>query len=219
MKRRIILLGPPASGKGTQAEMIAAKFGIPSASTGALLRAERARGTSLGREADQWTAAGRLFPDEIALRVVRQWLEARGAESFLLDGFPRTLGQAQAFDAELDVRKLEIDAVFHLALSDEEIRRRVANRFTCSHCGASLSAELHHVKDGDACPSCGQPLIRRGDDTPDALEERLAQHRIHTEPVVEYYRQSGRLIEIDAATGRDAVFQKLSEALEQGVLA
>jgi len=211
------LLGPPASGKGTQAEMIAAKYGIPSASTGAMLREERARGTALGREADQWTAAGRLFPDEIALRVVRHWLDERGAESFLLDSFPRTLGQATAFDAELSEMGVELDAVFHLRLSDDEIRERVASRITCTQCGASFSSILHGVTDGDACPACGERLVRRHDDTMETLEERLAQHRLHTEPVVDFYRATGRLTEIDASTGRDVVFQKICNSIEEAV--
>jgi adenylate kinase len=208
LKRRIILLGPPASGKGTQAEMLSAKYNIPAASTGALLREERARGTALGREADSWTSRGMFFPDEIAMKVVRQWLDLHGGEGFLLDGFPRTVGQARAFDEKLD-------AVFHLALSDDAIRARVASRITCTNCGASLSTTLHHVSEGDACPSCGQPLVRRRDDTADALEERLEQHRLHTEPVVDFYRQAGSLIEVDAATGREAVFQKLCASIEE----
>jgi adenylate kinase len=217
LKRRIILLGPPASGKGTQAEMIAAKYGIPAASTGAMLREERARGTALGREADRWTAAGRLFPDEMAMRVVSHWLEARGPESFLLDGFPRTLGQANAFDAVLSKMGVELDAVFHLDLSDDEIRARVASRITCAQCGASFSTVLHGVTDGDACPACGERLVRRPDDTMETLAERLAQHRLHTAPVVEFYRATGRLIEIDASAGRDAVFQKICESIEEAI--
>ena len=216
MKRRIILLGPPASGKGTQAEMLAAKYDLPAASTGALLRKERARGTALGKEADSWTSRGMFFPDEIAMEVVRQWLARSGANGFLLDGFPRTIGQARAFDAE---PAGGIDAVFHLTLSDDAIRERVASRITCTHCGASLSAKLHRVCEGDACPACGKPLVRRRDDTAEALEERLEQHRLLTEPVVDFYRRSGRLTEIDAVAGREIVFQKLCESIEEAVSA
>lgn len=190
--------------------MLSAKYGIPSASTGALLRGERARGTALGREADAWTSRGKLFPDEIALEVVRQWLARHGGEGFLLDGFPRTVGQAKAFDED-------IDAVFHLALSDEAIRGRVASRITCAHCGASFSATLHRVSEGDACPSCGRPLVRRRDDTAAALAERLEQHRLHTGPVVDFYRAMGCLADVDASTGRDVVFQRLCELIEEGV--
>jgi adenylate kinase len=212
VKRRIILLGPPASGKGTQAEMLSAKYRLPAASTGALLREERARGTDIGREADSWTSRGFFFPDEIALKVVRQWLSTHGTSGFVLDGFPRTIGQARAFNEEFD-------AVFHLELSDAAIRERVASRITCAHCGVSFSAKLHGVSEGDACPACGEPLVRRRDDKPEALEERLEQHRINTEPVIEFYRQADRLIEIDATAGRDAVFHKICETIEEGVAA
>ncbi len=204
------MLGPPASGKGTQAEMLTAKYHLPSVSTGVLLREERARGTALGREVETWTSRGLFFPDKIALRVIRQWLSLQGSAGFLLDGFPRTLGQAQAFDEEFD-------AVFHLALSDDAIRDRVASRITCTYCGASFSAKLHGVREGDACASCGKPLIRRGDDKPEALEERLEQHRLHTEPVIDFYRQTDRLTEIDAAADRKIVFQKICETIEEGV--
>ena len=212
MKRRIILLGPPASGKGTQAEMLSARYNLPSASTGALLREERARGTALGREADAWTSRGMFFPDEIAMKVVRQWLDEHGGDGFVLDGFPRTIGQARAFEGETD-------AVFHLALSDEEIRTRVAGRITCAHCGAGFSTVLHRVGEGEACPSCGRALVRRSDDTVGALQERLEQHRLHTVPVVEFYREAGRLTEVDASASREAVFQKLRESIEEGVTA
>jgi adenylate kinase len=188
--------------------MLSAKYQLPAASTGALLREERARGTELGREADAWTSRGMFFPDEVAMAVVRQWLVQHGSEGFVLDGFPRTIGQARAFDEPLD-------AVFHLALSDDEIRERVASRITCTHCGASFSEKLHAVREGDACTSCGEILVRRRDDTPQALEERLEQHRRHTAPVIDFYREAGQLIELDAVTGREAVFQKLCEAIEE----
>jgi adenylate kinase len=197
--------------------MLSAKFGIPSASTGALLREERARGTALGREADAWTAQGRFFTDEIAIRVVHAWLTSHGAEAFLLDGFPRTLGQATAFDTELAAMGSALDVVFHLKLSDEAIRERVAGRITCTHCGASFSMDFHHVSEGDSCPACGERLVRRRDDTPAALEERLAQHRLNTEPVIDFYRDAGRLTEVDSSSGRDAVFGRLCEIIEEAV--
>jgi adenylate kinase len=190
--------------------MLSAKYRLPAASTGALLREERARGTALGREADAWTSRGMFFPDEIAMEVVRQWLARQGGAGFVLDGFPRTIGQARAFDEP-------IDAVFHLALSDEEIFERVASRITCTHCGASFSEKLHAVREGDACPACGEILVRRRDDTAHTIHERLEQHRMHTVPVIDFYRGRGQIIDVDAATGRDAVFQKLSEAIEEAV--
>jgi adenylate kinase len=189
LKRRIILLGPPASGKGTQAAMLSAKYKLPAVSTGALLRDERSRGTELGREADKWTSSGKFFPDEIAMRVVRQWLAQNGDEGFIIDGFPRTIGQARTFDEPMD-------AVFHLALSDDAIRERVASRITCAHCGASFSEKIHNVREGDACTSCGEPLVRRRDDTAQTIGERLEQHREHTVPVIDFYRERAQLIEL-----------------------
>lgn len=217
MKRRIILLGPPASGKGTQAEMIAERYGLKSVSTGALLRREREEGTELGREAEIWTRRGLLFPDSIALRVVDRWLREAGAEAYLFDGFPRTIGQAQAFDRKAGANRPEI--VFHLSLPDDVIRARVADRITCTFCGATYSGEIHHVSAGDACPDCGHTLERRNDDTPEALTERLEQHRELTEPLMAYYRTDGRLEEIDASADRQVIFQRICDHIEEAVTA
>lgn len=200
--------------------MIAAKYRLPAASTGALLREQRARETALGREADAWTARGKFFPDEIAMRVLDEWLDEHGSRAFLLDGFPRTLGQARAFDAQMDAAGTPVEAAFHLALGDDAIRERVAGRITCARCGASFGAARDGVTDGDACPDCGRPLVRRRDDTPAALEERLEQHRRHTDPVVTHYRDAGCLTEVDAATDRETVFQRICAVIEgEAVLA
>lgn len=177
------------------------------------MRREREEGTALGREAEQWTRHGRLFPDEIAMKVVRRWLAEEGAAEYLFDGFPRTVGQARAFDAELGANQPEI--VFHLALPDEVIRARVADRITCGHCGATFSHASDGVTEGSICPKCSHPLERRNDDTPAALEERLEQHRALTEPLLGYY--GSRLVEIDAAADRDAVFERIREKIEEAV--
>ncbi len=130
MKNRIVLLGPPASGKGTQAALLSATFGIPAASTGAILREEKARGSDIGTEAERWTIQGKLFPDELALRVVWKWLDNR--RRFILDGFPRTLGQAKSFDQGLEERRLPLDVVYFLELSDDLVRERMTSRLTCA---------------------------------------------------------------------------------------
>ncbi len=197
--------------------MLAAKFGLPAVSTGALLRQQRAEGTPLGREADAWTAQGRFFPDEIAMRVVGRWIAGRDVDAFLLDGFPRTLGQAVAFDAQLAGLGSNVEAVFHLALGDEAIRARVSARVTCGGCGLSFSAMRDGVGPGDVCPDCGGPLGRREDDTLEALEERLEQHRLLTGPAIQFYRDEGRLTEIDAGNSREVIFQKLCEIVEEAV--
>ena len=216
MKNRIVLLGPPASGKGTQAALLSATFGIPAASTGAMLREEKARGSAIGAEAERWTHEGKLFPDELALRVVWKWLDNR--RRFILDGFPRTLGQAQSFDDGLEERSLPLDVVYFLNLSDELARERMTSRLTCSQCGSVFNEKFHDVTIDTPCPRCGGELARRDDDTDDALDRRLAQFREHTLPVAHHYREKGLLKEVDATDGRDAVFTRLYLDFHQEVL-
>jgi adenylate kinase len=207
MKNRIVLLGPPASGKGTQAALLAAAFGVPAGSTGAILREEKARGSEIGLEADRWTSQGKLFPDELALRVVWKWIDGR--KRFILDGFPRTLGQASAFDEGLAQRQLPLDAVYFLNLSEDLVRERMTSRLTCTACGAVFNEKFHNVTAQTPCPKCGGALGRRNDDTLEALGSRLAQYREHTLPVVDHYRGRGLLREVDVTPGRDEVFRRL----------
>jgi adenylate kinase len=207
MKNRIVLLGPPASGKGTQAALLSATFGIPAASTGAMLRDEKAKGSALGAEAEHWTIQGKLFPDELALRVVWKWLDNH--HRFILDGFPRTLGQAKSFDQGLEERNLPLDVVYFLRLPDELVRERMTSRLTCSNCASVFNEKFHNVSIDTPCPKCGGELVRRSDDTREALDCRLAQFREHTLPVAHHYRDKGLLKEVDVTPGRDAVFNHL----------
>ncbi len=216
MKNRLVLLGPPASGKGTQAALLSATFGIPAASTGAILRDEKARGSEIGAEAERWTKEGKLFPDELALRVVWKWLDHR--RRFILDGFPRTLGQARSFDEGLEQRNLPLDVVYFLKLSNELVRERMTTRLTCSQCGSVFNEKFHDVNIETPCPRCGGDLARRNDDTDDALERRLTQFREHTLAVAHHYREKGLLKEVEAGAGRDAVFNRLYVDFHQEVL-
>jgi len=211
MKNRLVLLGPPATGKGTQAALLSATFGIPAASTGAMLREERANGTPIGQEAAQWTDQGKLFPDELALRVVWHWVDGR--TRFILDGFPRTVGQAEEFDRGLKERDLPLDAVYFLDLPEDIIRERMCSRLTCAKCSAVYNERFHNVTEKTPCPACGGTLFRRSDDTHEALDQRMAQYREHTLPVVDYYRHTGHLVDIDARPGREAVFKTLYQDL------
>jgi len=217
MKSRIVLLGPPASGKGTQAALLSATFGIPAASTGAMLRDEKARRSKLGAEAERWTIQGKLFPDELVLRVVWKWLENR--RRFILDGFPRTLGQAESFDQGLEERNMPLDVVYFLNLSDELVRERMTSRLTCSRCASVFNEKFHDVTIDTPCPRCGGDLVRRNDDTDEALDHRLAQYREHTLPVAHHYREKGLLKEVDVTAGRDAVFNRLYADFHEEVLA
>ena len=141
-KQRILLLGPPASGKGTQADRLSRAFAIPHVSTGALLRSECARGTTLGLEADSWTSRGLLVPDDLAVRVITAWMTGNGPR-FLLDGFPRTTVQAEHLDEALDEAGTPLDLVIFLDLSEEEIFRRILDRLTCVRCGTTFGGSLH----------------------------------------------------------------------------
>ena len=211
VNQRIVLLGPPASGKGTQADKLSEAFGIPHVSTGALLRSECDRGTPLGREADAATSKGLLVSDELAVRIVANWIQEHGT-SFLYDGFPRTVGQAKHLDEALESLEAPLDLVILLELSDEAIRHRILQRISCLKCGATYSTSLHSHAEGDPCPRCGAELVRRNDDTAEALEQRLTVYRELTLPVAGYYENTvpGILHRIDAAEGSDDIFAKLS---------
>ena len=207
MKNRIVLLGPPASGKGTQASLLGAVFGIPHVSTGAIVRDERAKGTPIGLEADSYASRGLLFPDELALRFVGQWLGTHSR--FIFDGFPRTIGQAVALNSLLESKEIEIQTVYLLELPDDVVRIRMLGRLTCKNCGSVFSEKFHKLSVDEACPKCDGILARRQDDTIEALDQRLSQYHEFTKPITDYYEAAGLLKKVDVRFGRDAVFQLL----------
>ena len=209
-----MLLGPPASGKGTQADRIASSFGIPHVSTGALLRYESASGTPLGLEADSWTCRGFLVPDELAIRIITTWIAGNGT-IFLFDGFPRSVAQAEYLDYSLTALHAPLDLIILLELSEGEIRRRISDRLSCLKCGATYGGMLHGHVEGSPCPRCGEALIRRNDDTVEALEQRLRIYRQLTLPVVGYYNRTAPqlLHRIKAEVGTDAVFSAISQLI------
>jgi len=214
VKTRIVLLGPPASGKGTQAELIKARYGISSVSPGAMLRQEMRQGTSLGIEADRLTRGGGMVPDAMVLQLVGNWL-ATHAESFIFDGFPRTISQAEALDQILSDRGFSLDAVLFFDITPQIIFERVMNRLTCSQCGHSFAVGLHLESTQSRCPECGGEMTRRSDDTPEALEHRLVEYHEKTEPLVEYYRQRGILWTLKSADRPEGVFSEIAPILEE----
>ena len=213
MKKRIVLLGPPASGKGTQAEMIKERYQIEPTSTGALLRDELRRGTALGIEADRFTSQGQLVPDSVVIQLVGSWLDAHNG-AFVFDGFPRTIAQAEALETLLKARGTPLDLVFFFNTPAEVIQDRVLRRVGCEQCGRIFGAGLHFDHGHQVCPACGGNLIRRKDDTLEALAQRMEEYREKTEPLVDFYRTRGILHELSAFARPEEVFAQINSVLD-----
>ncbi len=208
---RIVLLGPPASGKGTQGRLMAEHWGAAVVSVGDVLRAEIAAGTELGREAAREMEHGRLVPDRVAIASVESWLDAH-REAFVFDGFPRTVGQAEALDEVLVRRRSPLTAVLWLELPVALIEERVSRRVVCQSCGRSFQVGLHVASREDACPVCGGVLTVRSDDNSAMLTNRMEQYRAHTQPVMDFYEAKGMLRKIEASGTPDEVFTQIEAA-------
>ena len=213
------MLGAPASGKGTQAARLAKHFGLPDFSTGALIRSEQQRGSNLGRLADRFLAGGGFLPDDLIIELMLRWLDDHGSEGFVLDGFPRTLPQAEALDQSLADAGDQIDAVVLLDTGLGTLRGRSAKRLHCSLCGGTFrigDAQLIGV--GKGCPdmACQGTLEPRRDDEPQTYAGRLANYQKLTQPLIRYYSRNSILKRIDGSGSPDAVFGKI--LTELGVL-
>jgi adenylate kinase len=213
VKSRIVLLGPPASGKGTQAELMTAHYGIPVASPGAILREETRNGTKLGLEAETWTSQGKLLPDAIIGDLVRNWLDARDSQ-FVFDGFPRSLGQADALEKMMSDRNTPLEIVLALETNLQTLQNRVANRMVCTRCGQIVSVGWHVESASAPCPKCCGELGRRSDDTPEALAIRMVEYYEKTEPLLEYYASRGLLCRVDGMQTPQLVFAEVSANLD-----
>jgi adenylate kinase len=214
VKRRIVLLGPPASGKGTQAELIQRKFHVPATSTGAILRREAKLNSPVGREADRIISKGALAPDELVLSLVGQWLDQHH-EAFLFDGFPRTIPQAVAFERMLQARQTPLDLAIFLEASEQTIASRMARRLTCSQCGKVVSLGHHVQSPSDPCPNCGGKLETRSDDNRAALKVRLEEFRKKSLPLIDFYSERNLLAKVNADQEVDRVFDQISQSLQE----
>ena len=208
---RIVLLGAPGAGKGTQATNISERYGIPHISTGDILRAAVKAGTELGKTAETYMTKGELVPDSVVIGIVVERIQEADCEKgFLLDGFPRTVAQATALDAELERLGCRLDAVVNLEVDEAEVVRRLSGRRVCTKCGTIHGSEADAQ---EACKACGGELIVRADDQPEAIRRRLQVYKDQTAPLVDYYEARGILLRIPAVGSVEEVSERISQAL------
>lgn len=190
----IIFLGAPGAGKGTQSEIVSKELCIPTISTGNIIREALKNGTEMGLKAKSYIEAGKLVPDEVVIGIIKDRLSQEDcANGFILDGFPRTIPQAEALDA----MGINIDKVIDIEVSDEKIAARMSGRRVCKDCGNSYHLEYKRPKAEGSCDACGAELVQRKDDAPETVLERLRVYHEETEPLKDYYRKSGKLIIVE----------------------
>jgi adenylate kinase len=215
MSTNLILLGPPGSGKGTQAHMMVERYYIPQISTGDILRAAVKEETSLGKEAKRYMEQGELVPDELVVSIIRDRLKASDCDGgFILDGFPRTLPQAEALDTTLKGMEREIDYVLNIEVGKDELIRRLTGRRTCRSCGAMYHIMFNPPKNDGICAKCGGELYQRDDDKQKTIRARLQVYEKQTAPLIDYYCKRGLLRSIKGVGEIKDIFHKIVKAIE-----
>ena len=208
---KVVMLGAPGAGKGTQAEVICSKHHIPAISTGAIIREAMKKETPLGVAVKSYMDSGNLVPDEMVIDIIKHRLaEPDCKNGFILDGFPRTVPQAIA----LDNLGIDIDVVISIEVADQEIEKRLSGRRICEGCGASYHTEHKPSQAGDLCEKCGAKLVVRKDDTPETIRERLAVYHRETEPLKQYYIAKGKLVFVQGQKAVDETSALVLAALE-----
>jgi len=211
---RLVFLGRPGAGKGTQATRVVEEFALAHISTGDLLRAAMRAGTQLGREAAGYVEKGRLVPDELVVRLVAERLAAMGEdEGFVLDGFPRNIAQAEALDEVLASLGRGLDAVVYFSVRTETVIERLGGRRMCAGCGRNYHVKFMPTRKEGRCDECGGEVIQRKDDRPEAIRERLLIYDKETAPLIDLYRERDLLIEIAGDDEESAIARRVSEAL------
>lgn len=211
----LVLFGPPGAGKGTQAEKISERYGIPHIATGDILRRAVARGTSLGKEAKSYMDRGELVPDRVVIGIVGERLAEPDCEKgFVLDGYPRTIEQAEALSQILDGMGKKIDLVLNVTATDEELIRRLSRRRVCERCEAVYHLDFEPPRQADICDKCGGCLYQRADDKEETIKRRLEVYREQSEPLIDYYQKKGLLVSIIGEGSISEVFDEVKEKLE-----
>jgi adenylate kinase len=212
----LVMLGPPGSGKGTHANFIEAERSLVKLSTGDMLRAAVAAGSELGRKADDIMRRGELVPDEIVIGLIAERLDAGGeGNGFILDGFPRTIAQAEALDRLLAERGKTVDAVIEMQVDDEALVQRIVGRFACAKCGEAYHDTFMTTKVPGVCDRCGSTeFVRRRDDNEEVFRSRLKAYYAQTEPLIGYYKGQGKLKSVDTMAEIDIVRRAIGRALD-----
>jgi adenylate kinase len=211
---RIVLLGAPGAGKGTQCKNIVAQYGLLHLSSGDILRQERAAGTELGKKAQDYMDSGALVPDEIIIEMMTKAIRKAPAAGFLLDGFPRTVNQAVELAESLAGNEMKIDVVLNLRIDDDVVAKRMTGRRSCPECGAVYHIENLKPKVEGLCDNDGTELVQRPDDSPEVVANRLKTYHQQTEPLVDYYRNNGTVYDFDADGSPDEVRASIFENLD-----
>ncbi|NLM62942.1 MAG: adenylate kinase [Mollicutes bacterium] len=217
--KSIILLSPPAAGKGTQAQLLKEKYNIPHISIGAILRNEVERKTAVGLNIKEDMKKGNLIDDDIIMNLLINRIKQKDCEKgFILDGFPRTLKQAKLYDKFLKENNMELNYVFHLKIDKETARKRIVGRLICSNCQAVYNELLKETKPkaSGICDKCNGILVRRKDDNNDVFENRYQLYLIETMPVISYYQNQNKLYEIDSSIDKNYTFKQITKILDIG---
>ncbi len=213
---KIIMLGAPGAGKGTQAKMLAGKYNIPHISTGDIFRANIKNGTELGKKAKEYMDQGMLVPDELTVDLVIDRVQNEDCKNgYILDGFPRTIPQAEALTKALSERNESIDAAVDVEVPDEAIVTRMSGRRACVSCGATYHIVHNPTKTPGICDACGEKLILRDDDKPETVQKRLTVYHEQTQPLIDYYKGLGVLVSVDGTKDLNDVFSDICAILEK----
>jgi len=212
---RLIFLGPPGAGKGTQATRLVEKHGIPQLSTGDMLRAAVASGSELGQKAKALMDGGHLVPDDLMIAMISDRIDQPDcAQGFILDGFPRTTAQAEALDGMLAEKGLKLDSVVEMKVNDDVLVERITGRYTCANCGAGYHDRFQKPEVEGVCDNCGgSEFKRRADDNEETVRTRLEAYHAQTAPILPYYRDKGVLKAVDGMAGIDEVTDQIEEVL------